>query len=446
MQDQNAPSAKDHSRQPTQPSPLGTGPPAPHQAGALRNIAAEVAEESARSPRVSKEWTTGELQNAQRYGDDDDDDLVNRVTAKLNATGRQQDNLAVAQNGGMSNGAGDDSDLADGDADDSMDDDLMDKISSSPSIDDGGYSVPLVWPRRLDSLTRRIVSPPSPQAWHDQAAVEEGADDQTAAECKAAVAHPSSIEKATASFTGHNHHTGEYPGDLQDYKQNLQAQQYDFLLDNERVEDFQGQGQCQGQADTFYQEHVEDYGQDFEITSRDEQLLAEDHDYFVDNLGPDPFVDHDLHDDDLPEEDPLMMVAYESSENSDDDYDIPYSVESRFIDSGWGGECLQESEDIDFEFVYALHTFVATVEGQANATKGDTMVLLDDSNSYWWLVRVVKDSSIGMFVRYHHGKSSTHSFQGYLPAEHIETPTERLARLNKHRNIDVRFPCISFAS
>jgi len=54
-----------------------------------------------------------------------------------------------------------------------------------------------------------------------------------------------------------------------------------------------------------------------------------------------------------------------------------------------------DDEDIDFEFVYALHTFVATVEGQANATKGDTMVLLDDSNSYWWLVRVVKDSSIG---------------------------------------------------
>lgn len=77
-------------------------------------------------------------------------------------------------------------------------------------------------------------------------------------------------------------------------------------------------------------------------------------------------------------------------------------------------------EDIDFEFVYSLHTFVATVEGQANATKGDTMVLLDDSNSYWWLVRVVKDNSIG-----------------YLPAEHIETPTERLARLNKHRNIDL---------
>ncbi|KAM0722297.1 hypothetical protein Q7P37_001738 [Cladosporium fusiforme] len=105
---------------------------------------------------------------------------------------------------------------------------------------------------------------------------------------------------------------------------------------------------------------------------------------------------------------------------NDDDADAFLNLDDRFIDSGWGGECLRETEDIDFEFVYALHTFVATVEGQANATKGDTMVLLDDSNSYWWLVRVVKDSSIG-----------------YLPAEHIETPTERLARLNKHRNIDL---------
>lgn len=52
-------------------------------------------------------------------------------------------------------------------------------------------------------------------------------------------------------------------------------------------------------------------------------------------------------------------------------------------------------EDIDFEMVYALHTFTATVKGQANATKGEHMVLLDDSNSYWWLVRIVRDASIG---------------------------------------------------
>ncbi|KAH7632212.1 hypothetical protein B0T09DRAFT_117409 [Sordaria sp. MPI-SDFR-AT-0083] len=115
---------------------------------------------------------------------------------------------------------------------------------------------------------------------------------------------------------------------------------------------------------------------------------------------------------------PGLTIPYES--DTDDDGDFSHVHDEHFLESGWGGECLQDTEDIDFEFVYALHTFVATVEGQANATKGDTMVLLDDSNSYWWLVRVVKDSSIG-----------------YLPAEHIETPTERLARLNKHRNIDL---------
>lgn len=32
-----------------------------------------------------------------------------------------------------------DGDLADGESDDLLDDDLMDKISSSPSIDDGAY-------------------------------------------------------------------------------------------------------------------------------------------------------------------------------------------------------------------------------------------------------------------------------------------------------------------
>lgn len=47
-------------------------------------------------------------------------------------------------------------------------------------------------------------------------------------------------------------------------------------------------------------------------------------------------------------------------------------------------------------------------------------MLLDDANSYWWLVRVLKTEDVG-----------------YIPAENVETPYERLARLNKHRNIDI---------
>ncbi|CAG8454945.1 6444_t:CDS:10 [Scutellospora calospora] len=77
-------------------------------------------------------------------------------------------------------------------------------------------------------------------------------------------------------------------------------------------------------------------------------------------------------------------------------------------------------EEIDFTLVYALHSFHATVEGQATVEKGDSLNLLDDSNSYWWLVKVLPSDEIG-----------------YIPAENIETPYERLARLNKHRNISL---------
>jgi hypothetical protein len=83
------------------------------------------------------------------------------------------------------------------------------------------------------------------------------------------------------------------------------------------------------------------------------------------------------------------------------------------------------NESIDFDLVYSLHSFAATVEGQANVVKGDSLFLMDDSNSYWWLVRVLKTQEVG-----------------YIPAENIETPFERLARLNKHRNVDVSaFKC-----
>jgi hypothetical protein len=58
---------------------------------------------------------------------------------------------------------------------------------------------------------------------------------------------------------------------------------------------------------------------------------------------------------------------------------------------------------VDSSLVYALHTFVANLEGQVCVLKGDGLVLLDDSNSYWWLVRCVKTNEVG-----------------YIPAENIE--------------------------
>ncbi|CCG81636.1 putative SH3 domain protein [Taphrina deformans PYCC 5710] len=71
--------------------------------------------------------------------------------------------------------------------------------------------------------------------------------------------------------------------------------------------------------------------------------------------------------------------------------------------------------EIDFNFVYALHTFLATVEGQATSQKGDTLVLLDDSNSYWWLVKNIKDESIGIGLTRKNGKHLLTGIQAIFP-------------------------------
>lgn len=118
----------------------------------------------------------------------------------------------------------------------------------------------------------------------------------------------------------------------------------------------------------------------------------------------------------------VLEAAYHSDEEHsmlEDDSD----GEDRddYMDDDCSSSLSIPNESIDFDLVYALHSFAATVEGQANVVKGDSLFLMDDSNSYWWLVRVLKTQEVG-----------------YIPAENIETPFERLARLNKHRNIDVR--------
>jgi len=76
-----------------------------------------------------------------------------------------------------------------------------------------------------------------------------------------------------------------------------------------------------------------------------------------------------------------------------------------------GSETLSLTEDdIDFNLVYAFHTFVATQEGQASVVRNDALMLLEDVNVYWWLVRVLKTGVIG-----------------YIPAENIEVQKKCIA-------------------
>ncbi|KAG2173794.1 hypothetical protein INT43_005214 [Umbelopsis isabellina] len=113
---------------------------------------------------------------------------------------------------------------------------------------------------------------------------------------------------------------------------------------------------------------------------------------------------------------------YESENIGHDDYEYDDDMMLDHASSVTSSPSIPD-ENIDFDSVYALHAFVATVEGQVNARKGDALLLMEDENTYWWLVEVLHTGEIG-----------------YIPAENIETPYERLARLNKHRNIDNTIP------
>lgn len=351
LQDQKFPSAQDHSRNHNKdPTRI-----APHHDQSLRDAEQETREEMLQSPRVSSDLTAAEDQrDGLDFHDHDHDDEMN-VHADAHQDG----------NSGQYNGRGtiiEDRDYADGDSDDGLDDDdMMDKISSSPSIDDGGCPKPIPWPIRVDSLA------PIPQ-FHLP------------------------FPYRHCPKPSEDHHHGRYPGADKQSKENNRypKPEYPRIRTLSRL----GKRSFHRFADAFN----EDEGDSDSETYVD----AFDHLILPTNDLLDPYFDNcrDIvsHVDNEPSE-PIHTSALPTRNPDtldDDTKDIPFSDDSRFVDSGLGSECLQETEDIDFEFVYALHTFVATVEGQANATKGDTMVLLDDSNSYWWLVRVVKDGSIGM--------------------------------------------------
>lgn len=119
---------------------------ASHQAETLRGVAAETAQDR----RIS--WTGSNLSDLHIYGSDLAADIADTLNlsrnlqesaldtgalpSHLNMSGhQQQDALAIAQNGGDIV----EEDMEDVD-DEELEDDMMDKISSSPSIEDGAYT------------------------------------------------------------------------------------------------------------------------------------------------------------------------------------------------------------------------------------------------------------------------------------------------------------------
>ncbi|KAK0943308.1 protein phosphatase regulator [Friedmanniomyces endolithicus] len=392
LQDEHNPSAAEHQKRPAQDGL------APHQASEVHHVIRE---------RHSEEQSLADAWNISGS-------LIEEPGAIDEAQANHQASHGTHQNG-EEGGEG-------GESEAEGDDDMMDRISSSPSIDDGGYTLPSSPPS-----TGGIAKTQRSRLWPKR---------------------ESSLSPTPANTPTQHHHTGRY---RRFRETGLDEVSSTDDIDDQRprigtyVED-DGHSESSVLVRTDLRPIESPFRTHFFTRS-----ISANHDPPLEHSPSISSIDSlDLAAVLLPLDDPLLDTApspmgssndswgstttdsdsgsYRGDDrgHNDDAEDVFLDLDPRFIDVGWGGECLRETEDIDFEFVYALHTFVATVEGQANATKGDTMVLLDDSNSYWWLVRVVKDASIG-----------------YLPAEHIETPTERLARLNKHRNIDLSATMLS---
>lgn len=317
-------------------------------------------ERTAEHDHLVDAWSSGRSSHEGSELLDEDTDFLTDA-ASVHQEMRLEDQV-MQQNGGALRSS-EDSDMTDGDGEDNLEDDMVDKISSSPSIDDGGYS----------SFSLRSIG-------HSESS--SSCDDLD----------PPSLHPFLPFLTFFEDHrlNGEYMQEAGEHRPTVSVENLVACISPTSTVpsvDVQTGRKENGIGSGVFSPNI--------AKSPNEGCLSQSSlSSFGFRVGLRLFAEQGM-----------TLVDSDASSKRIRDRDIrtrddesdeaAISDDLKFIDSDLEGQCLRELEDIDFEFVYALHTFVATVEGQANATKGDTMVLLDDSNSYWWLVRVVKDSSIG---------------------------------------------------
>ncbi|KAF9907405.1 hypothetical protein EC991_010965 [Linnemannia zychae] len=218
-------------------------------------------------------------------------------------------------------------------------------------------------------------------------------------------------------YGNHRQHQQQQPHHHQ-HQQLRQIQQQYQLQQQQHLNAYKSQ------AMNIQQLLRQDQSQDHDMAGTDSH---EEDEYYQQNPHHDPHLQHQMdidmqrkHHDELSEE------IEDDDDDFDDDVEEDEGDEEMMDeeDDEEGSEAISLTEDdIDFNLVYAFHTFVATQEGQASVVRNDSLMLLEDANVYWWLVRVLKTGVIG-----------------YIPAENIETPFERLARLNTYRNVSLTAP------
>ncbi|KAF9194509.1 hypothetical protein BGZ50_006234 [Haplosporangium sp. Z 11] len=223
-------------------------------------------------------------------------------------------------------------------------------------------------------------------------------------------------------------------GNYTSYRQ--QEQQQAHHHQHQQLQQIQQQYQLQqqqhlhaykSQAMNIQQLLLQDHSQDHDMNGTDSH---EEEEYYQQNPQHNPHRQH-MDVDMIHQQIRQNGLQAEEDDDFDDDFDDDMDEDEGHEDEEMMDEDDDEDtetmslteDDIDFNLVYAFHTFVATQEGQASVVRNDSLMLLEDTNVYWWLVRVLKTGVIG-----------------YIPAENIETPFERLARLNTYRNVALSAP------
>jgi hypothetical protein len=112
-----------------------------------------------------------------------------------------------------------------------------------------------------------------------------------------------------------------------------------------------------------------------------------------------------IHKDSKTTQDQSLRIRTKDLESEDDFND--YVIEP----------ALPPPKELDPDKLYALYEFSGDDPSHCELERDDAVVLLNDQDSYWWLVRKEKNGMIG-----------------FAPAECLETYDERLARLNCWKN------------
>lgn len=132
----------------------------------------------------------------------------------------------------------------------------------------------------------------------------------------------------------------------------------------------------------------------------------------------------DLSGDEL--EHPVLRLQLSEDDGSVSDGELQRETQGLVLESDEDSEADSDSDDyqplsppkeLDPEKLYALYAFNGPDPSHCQLRQDESCTLLNDQDSYWWLVKRSQDSKIG-----------------FAPAEILETFPERLARLNCWKN------------